>query len=489
MRALQALPGITALALIGFLLSGFALFPAELAVALLLFDAYWLWKSWTIVFHAVKGYRLIQQTQKRDWHAEYQMSKCLRAIPWEDVRHVVIIPNYKESVEKLRPTLEAMASTTGAHESVIPVLAMEEADAEARSKAAVLLAEFEDRFHAMFVTYHPVGIPGEVRGKSSNQAWAVRRVVEELVDRRAYEMDNMTVTSCDADTILPQPYFAALTYHFATDPRRYRRFWQAPILFYNNIWQLPAPLRVPNALGGMVHLSRLSRNRRVLFSQSTYSLSMRMANDVGYWDTDVIPEDWHMFLKCFYELDGVVEVQPIHLPIGNDGALSHTPRETLVNHYQQVRRWAWGAVDVPYAFNEAHMHTEIPLARRYGRVWYLFENHIMWSTQWFYITLSGFIPSVVFMLTGDQIMPQWFVYGSRILLTPCLLFYVALIILDYKMRPPAPASMSKFWQASALVHWLLIPPITFVCSCLPALDSQIRLMLNRRMEYRVTEKV
>jgi hypothetical protein len=66
---------------------------------------------------------------------------------------------------------------------------------------------------------------------------------------------------------------------------------------------------------------------------------------------------------------------------------------------------------------------------------------------------------------------------------------VALIILDYKMRPPAPASMSKFWQASALVHWLLIPPITFVCSCLPALDSQIRLMLNRRMEYRVTEKV
>ena len=49
--------------------------------------------------------------------------------------------------------------------------------------------------------------------------------------------------------------------------------------------------------------------------------------------------------------------------------------------------------------------------------------------------------------------------------------------------------MSKFWQASALIHWLLIPPITFFCSALPALDAQIRLMLNRRMEYRVTEKV
>ena len=71
----------------------------------------------------------------------------------------------------------------------------------------------------------------------------------------------------------------------------------------------------------MVHLSRLSRQRRVLFSQSTYSLSMRMAHDVGYWDADVIPEDWHMFLKCFYQLEGAVDVQPIFLPIGNDGAL------------------------------------------------------------------------------------------------------------------------------------------------------------------------
>jgi hypothetical protein len=49
--------------------------------------------------------------------------------------------------------------------------------------------------------------------------------------------------------------------------------------------------------------------------------------------------------------------------------------------------------------------------------------------------------------------------------------------------------MSFLRKAGAMVHWLLIPPITFVCSALPALDSQLRLMLNRRMEYRVTEKI
>lgn len=489
MRVMQALPGFTALTLIVTLFTGYALFPTALAVGLIMFDVYWLWKSWTIVFHAVKGYRLIKQSQLRDWRADYDDTKGLRAIPWESVKHVVIIPNYKESVEKLRATLAAMAATNGAAASVIPVLAMEEADPDARSKAAILLAEFRGSFADISATYHPVNIPGEVRGKSSNQDWGVRRTVEDLVGRKGYDIDTMTLTSCDADTIMPEQYFAALTYHFATDPRRYRRFWQSPIFFYNNIWQLPAPLRVPNALGGLVHLSRLSRKRRVLFSQSTYSLSMRMAADVDYWDTDVIPEDWHMFLKCFYELDGAVDVQPIHLPIGNDGALSHTPKETIVNHYQQVRRWGWGAVDVPYAFNQAHMHREIPWRRRYARFWYLFENHMMWSTQWFYITLGGFIPTVVLALTGHQIMPDWFLIGSRVILTPCLAFYVVLIALDYKMRPPAPKTMTKFWQASALIHWLLIPPISFVCSAMPALDSQIRLMLNRRMEYRVTEKV
>jgi hypothetical protein len=313
--------------------------------------------------------------------------------------------------------------------------------------------------------------------------------VEELVDRRGYDIDAMTVTSCDTDTIFPAAYFEALTFHFATDPRRYRRFWQAPILFYNNIWELPAPFRVPNALGGLVHLSRLTRKRRVLFSQSTYSLSLRMAHEVGYWDADVIPEDWHMFLKCFYELGGTVDVQPIHLPIGNDGALSRTPKETLVNHYLQVRRWAWGAVDVPYAFDQAHMHPEIPWSRRYLRLWYLFENHLMWSTQWFFVTLGGLIPGLILLATQQSIMPDWFTIGSRILLTPCLVFYVALIALDHKMRPPAPAHMSFLSKAGAMVHWLLIPPITLVCSALPALDSQMRLMLNRRMEYRVTEKI
>ncbi len=247
-----------------------------------------------------------------------------------------------------------------------------------------------------------------MRGKSSNQAWAARCAVDELAGRGGLDLDHLTITSCDADTQFPTQYFNCLTFKFATDPNRYARFWQAPIFFYNNIWQVPRPTRVPNALQGLVHLSRLSRKQRVLFSQSTYSLSMRMAHDVDYWDSDVIPEDWHMFLKCFYALGGTVEVEPIYLPIGNDGALSHGHKATFINQYLQVRRWAWGAVDIAYAAKETVKRRDIPLLSRIRRAWYVVENHVTWSTQWFFITLGGNVPWFIKVVFGHEIMPDYF---------------------------------------------------------------------------------
>ncbi len=507
-RLLEMVPGSVALFLISSIFWGYAWFPRQIAVALIAFDAYWLWKSWTIAYHVVKGTRLIRHFQAQDWKEQYRFARARGedVLPWDEIRHVVLVPNYKESVEKLRDTLEAMARAEAADETVIPVLAMEAADPEARDKADVLLAEFAGRFRNLLVTYHPYGLVGEVRGKSSNEAWAARRAVEELVDRDGLDIDLLTVTSCDADTQFPKQYFQCLRYKFATDPNRYRRFWQAPIFFYNNIWQVPAALRVPNAIGGLVHLSRLSRSpqRRVLFSQSTYSLSMRMAHDVGYWDTDVIPEDWHMFLKCFYSLEGKVDVEPIYLPIGNDGALSHGLKRTLVNQYMQVRRWAWGATDIPIYLQEAVRRREIPALKRYLRFWYLCENHLMWSTQWWFITLGGLIPTAYHIYTGHYIdvpqwlflknltglafIPTWISVGS-LFLTPCMLPYLMLVVWDLRLRPPAPATVTKRRHALHLLAWCFISPITFLFSALPALDSQVRLLLGRRMEYRVTEKV
>jgi hypothetical protein len=145
-------------------------------------------------------------------------------------------------------------------------------------------------------------------------------------------------------------------------------------------------------------------------------------------------------------------------------------------------------VDIAYAVKEGFRRSDIPAGKRMLRSWYLVENHVTWSTQWFFITLGGNIPWVL-GLFGVEMMPHWFEILPRFILTPCLIAYLVIIIFDSRLRPPAPARFTPARKAFAFVHWLFLPVTSFAFSALPALDSQIRLMLGKRMEYRVTEKV
>ncbi|HEY7465915.1 MAG TPA: hypothetical protein VIB47_04415, partial [Dehalococcoidia bacterium] len=78
---------------------------------------------------------------------------------------------------------------------------------------------------------------------------------------------------------------------------------------------------------------------------------------------------------------------------------------------------------------------------------------------------------------------------TSVVMTPTLVPFLILIVMDYQMRPPAPVSLTRRHRLLGHLCWLAISPITFYSSAMPALDAQIRLMLGKRMEYRVTEKV
>lgn len=494
-RALEMLPGLTTLFIITSLIWGALLAPRWLAIFLLAFDGYWVWRSFNTAFHTVKGQFLVRREQRTDWRSRYE-AECSRvpdALAWEDVRHVVIIPNYKESVNKLQLTLRALAAQEEAQEKLFIVLAMEGTEARAIEKAALLKREFQSCFAGILVTFHPPNIPGEVRGKSSNEAWAARQAKRWLVDELGYDLRHLTVTSCDADTIFHPRYFSALTCKFALAAKRYRRFWQAPIFLHNNIWDVPAPLRVPNSLASRYHLAQLSRRFRMVFPQSTYSLSFQMAHEVDYWDVDIVPEDWHMFLKCFFQLGGEVDVEPIYLPMKMDGARSHSYLRTFLNHYQQARRHAWGASDVPYAVRCALQHPEIPLLRRLRRVWSVYETHVMWASPWFLITGPELLFGTVLGLNLTpawfaDLMPPWFREYSRTLLLSCLFPLLTMITCDALSRPPRPKHFGVRLLAFQFAQWFLMAPITFVFNALPAVDAQLRLLLGKRLEYKVTEK-
>jgi hypothetical protein len=67
--------------------------------------------------------------------------------------------------------------TLGKSDSVKICLAMEEAESGAEAKAKSLMRFYADCFSHITYTIHPVGVPGEARGKSSNVSYAARVMV------------------------------------------------------------------------------------------------------------------------------------------------------------------------------------------------------------------------------------------------------------------------------------------------------------------------
>jgi hypothetical protein len=226
----------------------------------------------------------------------------------------------------------------------------------------------------------------------------------------------------------------------------------------------------------------------MLFPQSTYTLSFRMADEVDYWDTDIIPEDWHMFLKTFYRLKGEVDVEAVYLPMYMDGMRSKTYIGTFFGYYQQVRRWAWGCSDLPYAVNQALEHPDVPTVLGLRRLWSLIDAHLTRTASWFFVTIGRDIPIVMISIAGLTALPEWFYVWSRWILTPCLATLIIMSALDFFLRPPRPDNFRWWYFIVQYAQWFLMPVISFLFTVLPALDAQLRLALGKRMEYKVTEK-
>ncbi len=487
-RTFEIVPGVIIWSIILFPVIGSFFIPRWVSYFVIGFNVYWLYRSLKLMVYGFRGYGKIKQAEEEDWKRQWQRERKKNLLDWDEIRHVVIIPNAGEPVNVISSNLDALANQTLDNSQLFVVLAMEERVGGSRDTAKILKEKYSNKFGKMWATFHPGNLTGEVVGKASNMAWAAQRTQERLAEA-GFDLSKITLTSCDADGQFHPKYFEALTYEFAKNPNRYRRFWQSPIFWYNNIWQVPAFTRIIGILGNIIHVSDLQEPTRLFFNYSCYSTSFKMIHEVGYWDTDIIPEDWHIFLQCFFKFRGQVEVEPIFLPTSIDAPEGKTYVKSLVNRYKQCKRHAWGASDIPYAVIQFLKHPEIPFSERFLRVFKLVESHVLWSTNWFLITLGANIPPLLNPVFAQTTLGRNLLSVSQTLLAFSLLGLGAVILLDSALRPPRPDNI-RWWQIPAhYLQWFLIPIATFLMAALPGLDAHTRLMLGKRLEYWVTEKM
>ncbi len=479
-RLLEILPGFMSWTVILSPIWGSLLAPMLLAYFILFFDMYWFYKSYSLVINAYRGAKKIKQAEKQNW-----LEKAEAQSDFKKVHHVLIILSYKESITKMRTTIEALRRQTLPLSQLHLVLAMEEREKEAPEKVAVLTKEFKGVFGDLFATYH-IDAPGEIKGKSSNEAFAGREAYQKLFVKGNLDIDYATISSVDVDSIFDKQFFACLTYKFLIDPKRYNKFWQSATVFYNNIWQVPAPIRILSFFGSLWRTSMLVQGDR-LITQSTYSLSFKLLRDIGFWDVDVIPEDYRVFFKAFFKMKGQVWTEPIFLQTSMDAAFSHGYINSLKNKYHQERRWSWGVSDDPLFLTWWFTVPGVPFIRKTVMVYHVVLDHFLWPVNWFIVTIAAnimpFINPVFSRTELGFILPR--VAGT--ILTSTIVCIFALMFIDYKNRPentPLPLRRKIFFP----FEFILMPIVGFFLSALPALISHTQLMLGKRMEYKVTDK-
>jgi hypothetical protein len=178
---------------------------------------------------------------------------------------------------------------------------------------------------------------------------------------------------------------------YASDPNRERKSFQPIPMFYNNIWDAPAAMRViatGNSFWLLMETMRPHRLRN--FAAHSQSLAALIVTD--YWSVTTIVEDGHQFWRTYFAYDGDHEVVPIYTPIYQDAVLSTTTWSTFLAQYKQLRRWAWGVSDFQYAVRNSMKNNRITLGNKLVQIGRLFEGHFSWATASIMITTVAWLP-------------------------------------------------------------------------------------------------
>jgi hypothetical protein len=128
-----------------------------------------------------------------------------------------------------------------------------------------------------------------------------------------------------------------------------------PIFFGRNCLKIPAAVRMTDITWSSMIMANLSSSRGLGFPCSTYSISLLLADRVGYWDTDAdaVGEDMHMVLKCFFKTKGFARMTPIFVPINLTNVESKGYLENLGARFVQAKRHYNGVADVAFVLRHA----------------------------------------------------------------------------------------------------------------------------------------
>lgn len=212
----------------------------------------------------------------------------------------------------------------------------------------------------------------------------------------------------------------------ASEELRTRLLFAPTLIFDRNANQVPFVVR----LADMAWSTGLLGNFQmpVKFPCSVYTVTMLLAQRVGFWDAgpEAIGEDMHMALKCLTATQMRLKITPIYVPASCSNVQGDTAFQSIVARFEQSKRHLWGSLDFGYVNSRMITHGcwwHNPL-RAFLCIYFLFE--IFFQPYFGFYQLSGQL--IYPASTANPLAVYSLVYGAYVrysLLLPAVVIGVA----------------------------------------------------------------
>lgn len=491
--------------------------PILAALFIIAYLIIWFVKAIGMSFRTIQGYDTLQKAQKVNWRhrlgeledpahfLEHSIDKGWRhnahirnlqrlaqdknALKPSEIYNVVVIAMYNESREVLEPTIQSVLSSNYDHDNLIIVIAYEQRGGPTTKQTVEkLVKKYSKDCHFMGMVEHPQDLPNEVIGKGGNITWAGRWLKNWLADQKI-SPENVIVTTLDSDNRPHKAYFAYVTYEYIINPLRRNCAFQPIALYLNNIWDVPAPMRVL-ATGNSFWTIINSQRPHMLRNFAAHSQPMSSLIDTDFWSVRTVVEDGHQFWRSYFRYDGKYDVVPIYVPIYQDAVLAQNYRKTLKAQFIQLRRWAYGASDVAYVADKGfRKDRKVPFFNFIAKFLQLLESHVSWASASIILAFGAWAPLFLNSESSRSIVAHQLPNIASALQQFALVGLFILIFLTLRLLPPRPARYKRRRNILMLAQWVIMPITSAIYGTLAAFSAQTYLLLGKYLDkFDVTEK-
>lgn len=447
--------------------------------AIAFYISYWTIKVFESYYYILGSYITLLRTNKKDYLATEVIQNDAK-----NLRHIVVVPIYTEPQDVVEHNILSILHNHYPYKNQITVLLAteERGGEEAIEIANTVVAKYHGQEGIEVVNVvHPGAIPGEGKVKGANITYAMK----EYMNGRTLDPQMTFVHSIDTDTLIEKNFFLITSFVFLSSEKRDHAIYQYTPVYSNN-WHKSTFFARLIAMGTTFWQLSESQNPEFYRNFAVYGQSLACLQKSNFWSLTSIVEDGLQYWRSYFAYDGVFRIVNVPAVCKMDVVEEANLFKTVRSQYKQLRRWSWGCTDVEFVIPQFLKNKKISTYEKIRKIGYLIANHLFWSSGPLTLFLVGYMPGVLDSLR-DSIVTLTIPLTTSLIFTWTFMTVVFPSFLSIMIMKKYTRFRKRDYIFN-LLQWALIPILTLTLFSLPAIESQFRLFLGKRIDFFETTK-